>query len=148
MRGGKQTKALSFIQSGNSQIIAAITLGKEYDKIQSQFLKEGEILKAYALDVLAQFILKKSYHLLKHILEEEQIFIQQLHFVGEHWPMECMPECLEVIKQQDISCNEAFVLKPRQSIVIVAPICTTRVNKSIQICADCSHKNCKNREVK
>ena len=130
-----------------------LTLGEGVDRLQDIYNDKGDMERAYMAEVMTGELLRNAYlqfsgWLLKNSCYETESF----HFFGteEEFPMERMTKLLDYQSEKKVTCNGAYCLKPKKSVVFVAKLRNQRKNVesgrekniSAAMCAACENKNC------
>ena len=126
-------------------LLGAITLGNEIDRMQQQYQKEEEYLKAHMVDCLASDILRESYRLFgEHIIINTGYYIESFIFAGDQEiALETVGEILESLNISEIIYNQCYGMKPRNTVVFKARLTERENNKCCNICNSCNNLKCK-----
>ena len=113
-----------------------MTLGKELDCLQESYHKEGMLTESYMLEALASELLLQGYSAYnRHVREVSSWHVARYHFPGneKNLPLEMLPHMLSKFSVQ-VSCNEAFCVMPKKSVVFLAEL--TQIPSHLT-CASC-----------
>lgn len=130
---------------GNAAVL--MTLGECVDHIQNQLMEEGKMTEAYMLECLAMTVLEQAYSKLDMILHDETgLWCVEYRFPGGE-DMACVADIVQRMEQTVVSCNEAYMLTPKKSVVYVAVMKAEagKENCSNKVCAGCEKIKCPNR---
>lgn len=122
-------------------------LGKGLDDLQERYNKEGLLSQSYMVEVLASEILLKGYAAYNdYIRENTKQHVARYHFLGseERFPLELLPELLKELTSL-VSCNSAFCMTPKKSVVFIAELTQDEEAQCRGICVGCNNVSCPNR---
>ncbi len=124
-----------------------MSLGHGVDDLQESYGRRGLLSESYMLETLAGELLMEGYAAYnRYLAEYAGWYVAGFHFPGgeEGFPLEMLPEMLEGYGPR-ITCNAAFCISPKKSVVFAAEL--TRDVKSCceGICAGCNNKHCPGR---
>lgn len=127
---------------------AAITLGEGIDRLQEEYM-EAELLSAcYRVETLAGELLLRAYPAYnRRAALQLGLHVARLHFPGseEAYPVSMLPEILKRL-EMPVSCNAAFCMLPKKSVVFVAELTEDASVNCPGICLGCrSAGDCPNR---
>lgn len=154
----------TFPEGGQSFLAVGITFGKGIDELQEQYLKTGLLTESYMIEVLSSELLLKSYRLYTEwITEHRNLHVARLYFPGsaisdlkapetgsamtslQQWlQLEQLPEVLKKLNLP-VTCNEAYCMIPKKSVVFYAALTQDSAVKCAGICLDCGRRDCPNR---
>ncbi len=124
-----------------------MTLGPALDCLQESYHKEGMLTKSYMLETLASELLLQGYRAYnRHVREVCGWHVARYHFPGseKNLPLEILPHILSRFSVQ-VSCNEAFCILPKKSVVFLAELTQDEQVKCEGICVGCGNVRCSNR---
>lgn len=124
-----------------------MTLGKELDCLQESYHKKGMLVESYMLEALASELLLQGYKAYNcHVKEAGGWHVARYHFPGseKNLPLEVLPHMLSRFSVQ-VSCNEAFCILPKKSVVFLAELTQDEKVKCEGICVGCGNTRCSNR---
>ena len=130
-----------------SFLAVSITLGKGIDALQENYLRDGLLTESYMIEVLSSELLLKSYQAYtKWVAGHRELHVARLHFLGtEGTPgLENLPVLLREL-QLPVTCNEAYCMIPKKSVVFYAELTKDVFTKCAGICLGCGRKDCPNR---
>ncbi len=124
-----------------------MTLGKSLDCLQENYHKEGKLTESYMLEALASELLLQGYKAYNcHIMEAGKYHVARYHFPGSEksLPLEMLPHILDQFSVQ-VSCNAAFCMLPKKSVVFLAELTQDEKVRCEGICVGCGNIRCPNR---
>lgn len=134
----------------------ALTLGNSLDALQETYTRQEDIEGAYMIEVIAGELMRNAYlQFSDYIMEHTCYEVGAFHFFGSRpeLPLADMKELLARLPGAAVTCNEAYCLEPKKSVVFLAELKQPdgRTKKegqgaSIHLCAQCSRKDCAFRE--
>ena len=125
----------------------AMTLGSGIDGLQEKYHQKGMLSESYMLEVLAWELLIQAYRAYnRYVGEHTKWHVARYHFPGseEEFPLTKLSRILQGFSEK-ISCNNAFCLLPKKSVVFVAELTQNQKIQCESICAGCSNNHCPNR---
>lgn len=125
----------------------AISLGNGVDLLQEGYLEKGLLLESYIVEVLASELLMRGYDAYnRYVMEYTPYHVARYHFPGseETLPLEMLPRLLNDLTQK-ISCNSAFCMQPKKSVVFIAELTQDDSIFCKGICVGCNNTACPNR---
>ena len=137
-------------QAGNADTAyekVAMSLGNGVDLLQERYSEKGFLLQSYIVEALAGELLMRGYDSYnRHIAEHTAKHVAQYHFPGseERFPLETIPKLLESLTQK-ITCNAAFCMQPKKSVVFVSELTQDETVRCQGICVGCNNTTCPNR---
>lgn len=132
---------------GTAYECAAMSLGRGIDLLQESYSEKGLLLESYIVEVLAGELLMRGYDAYnKYIAEHTDRHVARYHFPGSEnaFPLEMLPELLNDLTQE-ITCNAAFCMQPKKSVVFVAELTQDETVRCRGICIGCGSTSCPNR---
>lgn len=152
-----------------SFLAVGITLGKGIDDLQEKYLRDGHLTESYMIEVLSSELLLKSYQAYTEwVAAYRDLHVARLHFLGSESPkagtpgsetmeartsdqklhnrlcLENLPTLLEEL-QMPITCNEAYCMIPKKSVVFYAELTEDAFTRCAGICLGCGRRDCPNR---
>lgn len=124
-----------------------MTLGKGLDCLQESYHKEGMLTESYMLEALASELLLHGYKAYnRHVRETGGWHVARYHFPGSEksLPLEMLPDMLSRFSVQ-VSCNKAFCIMPKKSVVFLAELTQDESVRCEGICVGCENVRCSNR---
>lgn len=125
----------------------AMSLGSGVDALQDHYSAEGLLLRSYIVEVLAGELLMRAYEAYNRSVTERTAWhVARYHFPGseEDFPLEMLPRLLENVEQK-ITCNSAFCMRPKKSVVFIAELTRDMTVHCEGICVGCTNRSCTNR---
>ena len=139
-----------------SFLAVGITLGKGIDDLQEKYLQNGLLTESYMIEVLSSELLLKSYQAYTEwVAVHQELHVARLHFLGSEsmvsdkkissrLRLENLPTLLLEL-QMPITCNEAYCMIPKKSVVFYAELTKDAFTRCAGICLGCGRKDCPNR---
>ncbi|MDE6014284.1 MAG: hypothetical protein K2H41_01095 [Acetatifactor sp.] len=124
-----------------------MTLGKGLDCLQESYHKKGMLTESYMLEALASELLLHGYKAYnRHVREAGGWHVARYHFPGSEksLPLEMLPDMLSRFSVQ-VSCNRAFCIMPKKSVVFLAELTQDETVRCEGICVGCGNVRCSNR---
>ena len=124
-----------------------ITLGVSLDRLQDSYHEKGLLTESYMLEVLASELLLQSYRAYNRFVRETGgVHVARYHFPGseKNLPLEMLPNILNRFSIP-VSCNEAFCMLPKKSVVFLAELTRDEKVQCEGICVGCGNSRCSNR---
>lgn len=128
-----------------------MTLGAGVDTLQESYLKRGLLSEGYMIESLASELLLKGYGAYnRHVAAHTVFHVARYHFPGgeESYPLEQLPRLLEQTSLS-VTCNGAYCMQPKKSVVFWAELTTEDTAYCQGICVGCTAgsggKSCPNR---
>ena len=149
----------TFPEGDQSFLAVGITLGKGIDELQEKYLQNGLLTESYMIEVLSSELLLKSYRSYTDwVAVHRELHVARLYFLGTEIPeakagdvglgsrlrLENLPELLQEL-QMPVTCNEAYCMIPKKSVVFYAKLTRDPFTKCAGICLDCGRRDCPNR---
>ncbi len=140
-----------FIEYDN-YVVIAVTLGEYLDRLIALYSEAEKVLQAYMIDCIGLELLMCAYRkVLQEVHVRTGLWVQQMDFLGDKYPINSTLEILQHMQQTRITCNEAFMMSPQKSTVFVAELSgqTKDIDKACTLCKNCKSISCPNRtEIK
>ena len=152
-----------------SFLAVGITLGKGIDDLQEKYLRDGHLTESYMIEVLSSELLLKSYQAYTEwVAAHRDLHVARLHFLGSEDPkagnprsetmeargshqklrnrlrLENLPMLLQEL-QMPVTCNEAYCMIPKKSVVFYAELTEDAFTRCAGICLGCGRRDCPNR---
>lgn len=124
----------------------AMSLGRGVDLLQESYC-EKELLQSYIVEVLAGELLMQGYDAYNnYIMKNTARHVARYHFPGseKNLPLAVLPELLQNLTQK-ITCNSAFCMLPKKSVVFISELTQDETVHCKAICIGCTNKSCPNR---
>lgn len=125
----------------------AMSLGQGVDILQERYSEQGRLLQSYIVEVLAGELLMRGYDAYnRYIAEHTDWHVARYHFPGseEAFLLEMLPELLQDLTQE-ITCNAAFCMIPKKSVVFISELTQDETVHCQGICVGCGNAACPNR---
>lgn len=127
--------------------IVVMSLGKAMDDLQESYSKKGLLSESYIVEVLASEVLMRGYEAYnRYVRENTDWHVAKYHFPGseEAFPIDMLPQLLQNVTLQ-VTCNAAFCMQPKKSVVFVAELTQDEKVQCQGICVGCHNLHCANR---
>ncbi len=124
-----------------------MSLGNGVDYLQESYSEKGFLLQSYIVEVLAGELLMRGYDAYnRYIMEHTVKHVARYHFPGSEdtLPLEMLPGLLKEFTQK-ITCNGAFCMRPKKSVVFIAELTQDETVFCEGICVGCTNRSCTNR---
>lgn len=124
-----------------------MSLGSSLDRLQENYHEKEQLSQSYMLEALASELLLMGYGAYnRYVREKRNWHVARYHFPGseEKFPLEMVPELLKGFQYQ-ITCNTAFCIIPKKSVVFVAELTQDMQMQCESICENCHNAHCPNR---
>ncbi len=124
-----------------------MSLGSSLDSLQESYHERGLLSESYMLEALASELLLMGYGAYNsYVNERRDRHVARYHFPGgeEGFPLEMMPELLKGF-QHGLTCNAAFCIIPKKSVVFVAELTKDMQIQCESVCTGCQNIHCPNR---
>ena len=125
----------------------AMSLGNGVDLLQESYSQTGLLLQSYMVETLSGELLMRGYDAYnRYIAAHTDRHVARYHFPGsgDSFPLEMLPELLKDLTQK-ITCNAAFCMLPKKSVVFVSELTQDETVHCQGICAGCGNITCPNR---
>lgn len=125
----------------------AMSLGNGVDLLQEGYSEKGLLLESYMVEVLASELLMRGYDAYnRFVIEHSAYHVARYHFPGseEALPLEILPHLLSGLTQK-ITCNSAFCMQPKKSVVFISELTQDETVSCKGICVGCTNTACPNR---
>ena len=128
-----------------SFLAVGITLGKGIDDLQENYLQDGLLTESYMIEVLSSELLLKLHvarlYFLGSVAGESGSSEKKLN---DRLQLENLPVLLWEL-QMPVTCNEAYCMIPKKSVVFYAELTKDAFTKCAGICLGCGRRDCPNR---
>ncbi len=125
-----------------------MTLGAGIDQLQEKYTARGNFVECYMTEVIAEELLLEGYIAFNRwVAENTGYYVKRYHFCAEGAELSLtqMPIILVSSGCNAVTCNEAYCLKPRKSVIFRAELTTDPSTVCEGICAGCNNEYCTNR---
>lgn len=125
----------------------AMSLGNGVDLLQENYCEKGLLLESYMVEVLASELLMRGYDAYnRYVMERTSYHVARYHFPGseEVLSLEMLPHLLNDLTQK-ITCNSAFCMQPKKSVVFISELTQDETISCKGICDGCTNTACPNR---
>ncbi len=126
---------------------AAISLGHGVDLLQESYSEKGRLLQSYIVEALAGELLMRGYDAYnRYVAAYTDRHVARYHFPGseEAFPLGMLPELLKDLTQE-ITCNAAFCMVPKKSVVFISELTQDESVRCQGLCVGCGNAACPNR---
>lgn len=141
-------KNRQFVRESDGYDCVAMSLGHGVDLLQENYSEKGLLSESYIVEALAGELLMRGYDAYnRYIAEHTDRHVARYHFPGseDSFSLEMLPELLKDLTQK-ITCNAAFCMQPKKSVVFVSELTQDEKIHCPGICAACSNVSCSNRQ--
>ncbi len=126
--------------------ICVVTLGEGVDTKHQYYMEQGELLKAYVIDILGMELLKKLYNIVSDRFSKTyKCYIAEYIFIGDKYPMELVSDIFKILNIENITYNEAYACTPMKTAVFLGKVSDEETKVCVDICSNCNNVNCENR---
>jgi hypothetical protein len=134
---------------GDGTLCAVIvSLGAGIDALQESYEEKGCLTKSYMIECIAMELLQKTYELAAAALHETYgLWMDGYDFLGERYPIELTKDVFRLLKPEDISYNQAYMLTPKKTVVFLTALHKERQDSYCHVCDRCSNVGCPNRQT-
>lgn len=125
----------------------AMSLGNGVDLLQESYSQTGLLLQSYIVETLSGELLMRGYDAYnRYIAAHTDRHVARYHFPGseDSFPLEMLPELLKNLTQE-ITCNAAYCMIPKKSVVFISELTQDETVHCQGICAGCGNMTCPNR---
>ena len=140
--------------------VGIFTLGSMVDELQNRYSSTERLREAYAVETICWELLRKGYEMFQRWAEAHlKQRLESYHFFGadEELSFEKMAQILSGMGQKRITCNQAYCMEPKKSVMFLADFSggkpkgdscketfekEKRSEKHTGICASCHNKEC------
>lgn len=132
----------------NHYVVIAVTLGEYIDRLIALYSEAEKVSQAYIIDCIGLELLMHAYRkALQEVHVKTGLWVQQMEFLGDKYPINTTLEILQHMQQTHITCNEAFMMSPPKSTVFVAELTDQPkdIDKACTLCKNCKCLSCPNR---
>ena len=105
--------------------IGIFTLGSRVDELQNRYCSTERLREAYAVETVCWELLRKGYDMFQRWTEAHlKQRLESYHFFGteEELSFEKMAQLLAEMGQKRITCNQAYCMEPKKSVMFLAEL--------------------------
>lgn len=147
----------TFPEGERSFLAVGITLGKRIDDLQENYLQDGLLTESYMIEVLSSELLLKSYRAYTEwVVVHRNLHVGRLHFLGGEISETSEPPISSLLQlanlpmllqelELPVTCNAAYCMIPKKSVVFYAELTKDPFTKCAGICLGCGRRDCPNR---
>lgn len=124
-----------------------MSLGGGLDSLQESYTEKGMLSESYMLETLASEILLKGYGAYNRSVQEHtKLHVARYYFPGSEaqLPLDMVPVLLQGFDRR-VTCNDAFCILPKKSVVFIARLTQDAQMRCESICVGCGNIHCPNR---
>lgn len=124
-----------------------MSLGSGLDDLQESFHEKGMLSESYMLEALASELLLEGYGAYnRYVKESGSRHVARYYFPGseKEFPLKMVPALLSAF-QVPVTCNEAFCITPKKSVIFLAELTADEQVQCESICTGCRNMHCPNR---
>lgn len=147
IRKAYSLKNRQFVEKSDGHDCVAMSLGRGVDLLQESYSEKGMLSESYIIEVLAGELLMRGYDAYnQYIAEHTDWHVARYHFPGseDSFSLEMLPELLKELTQE-ITCNAAFCMQPKKSVVFISELTEDAQVQCKGICIGCGSTSCPNR---
>lgn len=134
-----------------------ITLGKGIDELQEKYLQNGFLTESYMIEVLSSELLLESYRAYTEwVVVHRNLHVARLHFLGGEISETSEQKISSLLRLANlpmllqelalpVTCNTAYCMIPKKSVVFYAELTKDPFTKCAGICLGCGRRDCPNR---
>ncbi len=144
--GAEEEGAQSALSSSTYEK-AAMSLGHGVDLLQESYSEKGLLLQSYIVEALAGELLMRGYDAYnRYIAAHTDRHVARYHFPGseEALPLKMLSELLKDLTRE-ITCNAAFCMIPKKSVVFISELTQDESVRCQGLCVGCGNAACPNR---
>ncbi len=131
-----------------SRLAVLVTLGDGVDDLQRICTEEGRLSESYMIECIAMELLGNAYEQsAEKIYDHYGLWAGQFAFIGDTVPIEEMKALFEVLKPQDISYNQAYMLTPKKTVAFYTTLSKKRQETYCGQCESCRNTRCAHRKA-
>lgn len=105
--------------------IGIFTLGDRVDELQNRYSSTERLREAYAVETICWELLRKGYNMFQRWAEAHlKQRLESYHFFGteKELSFEKMAQLLAEMGQKRITCNQAYCMEPKKSVMFLAEL--------------------------
>lgn len=130
-----------------TRLAVLVTLGAGVDALQEEYTAAGQLTESYMIECIAMELLKNAYEqAADRIYNYYGLWMEGFDFLGERVPMEAMEEMFALLKPEEISYNQAYMLTPKKTVAFYTTLTDSRKTAYCNLCRTCSHTKCIHRK--
>ena len=130
------------------RVAVIVTLGSGVDELQDRYMLRERLTEGYMVECVSMELLRLAYEqAAEHIHERLGGWMSGFQFVGDQIPFEHMEEIFGYLAPQEVNYNEAYMLRPKKTVVFLTNLCDERAGSYCHICEDCTNLTCQNRNL-
>lgn len=134
------------VPEGESRLAVLVTLGIGVDNLQETYTARGELMESYMIECIAMELLKNAYEQAADIIYSHcGLWMGGFDFLGDTVPLEKMEEVFAILKPEEISYNQAYMLTPKKTVAFYTTLTDSRKAAYCNVCSTCSHTKCVHR---
>lgn len=131
-----------------SRLAVLVTLGAKVDDLQRICTEEGRLSESYMIECIAMELLGNAYEQsAEKIYDHYGLWAGQFAFIGDTVPIEEMKTLFDVLKPQDITYNQAYMLTPKKTVAFYTTLAEKRQESYCKQCETCRNTRCVNRRT-
>lgn len=152
-----QRNPRDFSREGSVFLAVGITLGKGIDELQEKYLQNGFLTESYMIEVLSSELLLESYRAYTEwLVVHRDLHVARLHFLGGEISETSEQKISSLLRLANlpmllqelalpVTCNAAYCMIPKKSVVFYAELTKDPFTKCAGICLGCGRRDCPNR---
>lgn len=131
-----------------SRLAVLVTLGSGVDDLQRACTEEGYLSESYMIECIAMELLGNAYEQsAEKIHDHYGLWISRFDFLGDAEPIEEMETLFDILKPQEVSYNQAYMITPKKTVAFYTTLIEKRQEAYCNQCAACSNTRCAHRKA-
>lgn len=132
----------------NGDVLAAVTLGEEADRLCEKLTDEGNLKDAYMAECILCEILTDAYDAFREsFFRDTGKYITDMRFIGDKDLLaDHLSWALRMLDMEEIMCTSGGMMKPSKSVVFYAKVSAKKPEKCLSVCEKCGNPECGQRE--
>lgn len=131
-----------------SRLAVLVTLGAGVDELQKTCTDKGRLSESYMIECIAMELLGNAYEQsAEKIYSRYGLWSGRFEFLGDTTPIEEMEILFHILKPQEISYNQAYMLTPKKTVAFYTALREKRQESYCNQCETCRNTRCANRKT-
>lgn len=131
-----------------SRLAVLVTLGAGVDELQRICTEEGRLGESYMIECIAMELLGNAYEQsAEKIYGHYGLWAGRFAFIGDTVPIEEMKTLFGILKPQEISYNQAYMLTPKKTVAFYTTLTEKRQESYCNQCENCRNARCAHRKA-
>ena len=144
------------VRDGQDRHLFAVAVGG-IDELQEKYLQNGFLTESYMIEVLSSELLLESYRAYTEwVVVHRNLHVARLHFLGGEISETSEQKISSLLRLANlpmllqelalpVTCNAAYCMIPKKSVVFYAELTKDPFTKCAGICLGCGRRECPNR---